>query len=137
MKFLIPWPRGRNNTYCIAHLMFFTIFLFHLGDFVSTLLPNAWHLIRECCIDFVGKFFLIFCSHRLPSPLPMLLFPQINHHLEFSITPQSPINLKPYPKFKGTQASICIEAQPQTQSLRRRTQIHNLRRSLTLTLEKS
>jgi len=41
-------------------------------------------------------------NHRLLSILLMFLFPQINHHLDFSINPQSPINLKPYPKFKGT-----------------------------------
>jgi hypothetical protein len=128
MKFFIPWPRGRRSTCCIAQFMFFTIFLFHLGDFVSTLLPSVWHLTRECCIDFANKFFLILCNHKLPSIVLMLLLPQINHHLEFSISPQSLMNLRPYPKFKGTQASIYIQVQPQTQRLKRKTQIHNLKR---------
>jgi len=73
-------------------------------------------------------------THRLLSILPMFLFPQINHHLDFSINPQSPINLKLYPKFKSTQVSIYIEAQPQTQSLRRRTQ---LEKTLNLTFEEN
>ncbi len=61
-------------------------------------------------------------THRLLSILPMFLFPQINH-LDFSINPQSFLNLKLYPKFKGTQVSIYTEAQPQTQRLRRKTQL--------------
>ncbi len=69
-------------------------------------------------------------THRLFFILPMFLLPQINHHLEFSINPQSPINLKPYPKFKGIQINIYTEAQPQTQRLRGKTQ---LEKTLSLT----
>jgi hypothetical protein len=75
-------------------------------------------------------------NHMLPLIFPMLLLPQINHHLDFSISPQSPINLRPYPKFKGTQVSIYTQAQPQTQKLKRKIQFH-LEKTLNLTLEKN
>lgn len=129
MKFLIPWSRGRRSTYCIAHFMFFMTLQFHLGDFVFTLLPNVWHLIREWCIDFFHKLLLIFCNRRLFSIFPIMLFlPQINYHLKFSINPQSPINLRPYPKFKSIQASIQTQAQPQTRRLKRKIQIDYLKK---------
>ncbi len=129
MKLLIPWSKGRRVTCCIARLMFFMILLFHLGDFVFTLLLSVWHLIREWCIDFVHKLLQILCSHRMLSIFPiMLILPQINYHLKFSISPQSPINLRPCPKCKGIQASIHIQAQPQTQRFIKKTQIHYLKR---------
>ncbi len=129
MKLLIPWLRGRRSTYYIARFMFFMIFFFlHLGDFVSTLLPNVWHFIRECCIDFVSKLLSILCSHWLFFTLLMLLLPQINHHLKFSIRPQFPINLRPYPTFRGTKTSIHTQTQLRTQRLGKKIQIYNLRR---------
>lgn len=73
-------------------------------------------------------------THRLFFIFPMFLLPQINHHLEFSINPQSPINLKPYPKFKGTQVNIYTKAQPQTKRLKRKTQ---LGKTLNLTFEEN
>jgi hypothetical protein len=51
-------------------------------------------------------------THRLLSILPMFLLPQINHHLDFSFNPQSPINLKPYPKLKALKLAFTLKPNP-------------------------
>jgi flagellar biosynthesis protein FliQ len=76
---------------------------------VSILLLSAWHLIRECCIDFVDKFLSIFCCHWLFLILLMLLLPQINHHLKFFIRPLFPINLRLHPMFRGIQPEFTLK----------------------------